>query len=179
MSKEEVKINVRDWIILSTTMIGAVLMILALIWVNPPSSGIVSVTFLIMLSFILFVNSVSSNSRAHFETGLENPSEDHIKRFVSFAEYTFGLGFTLVITAFTILGYKYLSDFTDNGFLALLLPVVFLLTTLILILIYNVISYSGKALKSLRSLKRNLWILMEAGCLFLIILDYYTAFNIP
>jgi len=154
-------------------------MILALIWVNPPSSGIVSVTFLIMLSFILFVNSVTSNSRARFETKLENPSEDRIKRFVSFAEYTFGLGFTFVITGFAILGYKYLADFTNNSFFALLLPIVFLLTTWIIILIYNIISYSGKALKDLRSLKRNLWILMEAGCLFLIILDYYTVFIIP
>ena len=45
-------LNVRDWIILSTTMIAAVLTILALVWQVRPSSGIVSATFLLMLSFI-------------------------------------------------------------------------------------------------------------------------------
>ena len=60
-------LNVKDWIILSTTMIAAVLTILALIWQVPPTRGIVTVTFLLMISFILFVNSVSSNSRANFE----------------------------------------------------------------------------------------------------------------
>ena len=39
-------LNVRDWIVLSTTMIAAVLTILALIWQACPSTGIVSATFL-------------------------------------------------------------------------------------------------------------------------------------
>ena len=50
METKEEKINVRDWIILSTTMIGIVLTILALIWQNVPSNGIVTVTFLLMFS---------------------------------------------------------------------------------------------------------------------------------
>ncbi len=72
MSNEEKKqINVRDWITLSTVMIGAVLTILALIWQLPPSTGgIGSVTFLLLLSFILFVNSVSANSKANYEANL-------------------------------------------------------------------------------------------------------------
>ena len=37
------KINVQNWITLSTVMIGAVLTILALIWQNPPPNGIVAV----------------------------------------------------------------------------------------------------------------------------------------
>ena len=64
MSNEErEKINVRDWITLSTVMIGAVLTILALIWQVPPptANGIVTSTFLLMISFIFFVNSVSHN----------------------------------------------------------------------------------------------------------------------
>ena len=64
---EKQKINVRDWIVLSTVMIGAVLTILALIWSDRPSSGIISVTILLMLSFIFFVNSVTANSKAHFK----------------------------------------------------------------------------------------------------------------
>ena len=54
--EESKEINVRDWITLSTIMIGAVLTILALIWQVAPSSGIVSVSFLLMLSCIFFLN---------------------------------------------------------------------------------------------------------------------------
>jgi len=77
-------LNVRDWIVLSTTMIAAVLTILALIWQARPSTGIVSVTFLLMLSFVFFVNSVSSNSRAHFEAKVGNMCNILINAFVRF-----------------------------------------------------------------------------------------------
>jgi len=166
-------LNVKDWIILSTTMIAAVLTILALIWQVPPTRGIVSVTFLLMVAFILFVNSVSSNSKASFELKLEDFDEVKVKRFVSFAEYTFGMGFTLVIIGFSILGYVYLLDFIGQSLYALLLPIVFLAVAWILIIIYNTINYSGFSFKGLRSIKRNLWIIMEFICLVAIFLDFF------
>ncbi len=67
MSNQEQKINVRDWITLSTVMIGAVLTILALIWQVPPPNGIVAATFLLIVSFIFIVNSVSANSKAQLK----------------------------------------------------------------------------------------------------------------
>jgi hypothetical protein len=173
VEKSEEKINVRDWIILSTTMIGAVLTILALIWQFPPTRGIVTTTFLLMLSFILFVNSVSANSRAKFELRLKNFDLKKVNRFVSFAEYTFGLGFTLVIIGFSVLGYMYLMEFTLESIYAFILPVTFLLVAWILIFIYNSINYSGKSIKGLRSMKRNLWIFIELGSLAAIIVDYF------
>ena len=172
-------INVRDWIILSTTMIGVILTILALIWQARPASGIVSVTFLLMLAFILFVNSVTTNSKANYESKLDNVSPKRVDRFVAYAEYSFGLGFTFVIVGVAILAYKYLLDFTNRNIMALFLPIIFLLTAWIIILIYNVINFSGKPFKSLRSLKRNIWILMEAGVLFLIYLDFIRMITIP
>jgi hypothetical protein len=181
MSREDKKINVRDWIVLSTVMIGAVLTILALIWQVPPptTSGIVTSTFLLMLSFIFFVNSVSANSKAQFEANLGNVSETRINRFVSFAEYSFGLGFTLVITGFTILGYGYLLDYTFHDLIALILPITFLITTWVIIFIYNIINYSGKPLGAIRSLKRNIWIIMELVCLIAIIFDFFGILSIP
>ena len=167
------QINVRDWIILSTTMIGAVLTILALIWQFRPNRGIVSATFLLMLSFVLFVNSVSANSRANFELKLRNYDLKKVNRFVSFAEYTFGMGFTLVIIGFSILGYMYLVDFTSGSIFAFILPITFLATAWVLIFIYNTINYSGKSAKSLRSMKRNLWIFMELISLAAITFDYF------
>ncbi len=181
MSNEEKKqINVRDWITLSTVMIGAVLTILALIWQLPPTSGgIGSATFLLMLSFILFVNSVSANSKANFEANLKETNEERVNRFVTFAEFSFGLGFTFVISGFTILGYKYLLDSLDRNLVTLMLPITFLLTAWIMIFIYNVINYSGKALKAIRSLKRNLWIFLELICLVIILFDFFEVFSIP
>lgn len=182
MEEEEqniAKINVRDWIILSTTMIGAVLTILALIWQFKPSYGIITVTFLLLSSFLLFVNSVSANSKANFEIKSKKLPEKQIFRFVSFAEYTFGLGFTLVITAFSILGYKYFIDFVGRTLIALILPISFMSIAWIMILIYNTINYSGSSFKSFRSIKRNLWIIFELICLISIVLDFFEIILIP
>jgi hypothetical protein len=173
------KINVRDWIVLSTVMIGAVLTILALIWQFPPDSGIVTSTFLLMVSFVFFVNSVSTNSKAQFEANLGTVSQSRINRFVSFAEYSFGLGFTLVITGFTILGYEYLLSHVGHELVALVLPITFLLITWIIIFIYNIINYAGEPLGALRSIKRNLWILLELVCLIIIIFDFFGMLLIP
>ncbi|KKL75947.1 hypothetical protein LCGC14_2049800 [marine sediment metagenome] len=174
------QINVRDWITLSTVMIGAVLTILALIWQVPPISGIGSVTFLLMLSFIFFVNSVSANSKANYEVNLGRADEKYINRFVSFAEYTFGLGFTFVIAGFTILGYKYLlGSSIGRSIVTLMLPITFLVTAWVMIFIYNIINYSGKALSALKSIKRNLWIFLELLCLVVIVFDFFEVFTIP
>ena len=132
-----------------------------------------------MLSFIFFVNSVTANSKAHFEANLGGVSEERISRFVTFAEYSFGLGFTLVITGFSILGYEYLLVYAGRELITLILPIAFLVTAWIIIFIYNVINYSGKALKAIRSFKRNLWILLELICLVIIIFDFFEIFTIP
>ena len=180
MSNEESqKINVKDWITLSTVMIGAVLTILALIWQEPPDDGIVTSTFLLMLSFIFFVNSVSANSKAYFEASSGRVSEDRIKRFVTFAEYSFGLGFTLVIIGFTLLGYKYLLKYAGREIITLILPIAFLVTAWVIIFIYNLINYFDKPLGAIRSLKRNLWILLELICLVIIIFDFFEVFILP
>jgi hypothetical protein len=178
-SKEKTKINVRDWIVLSTVMIGAVLTILALIWQLPPLNGIVTSTFLLMLSFIFFVNSVSVNSKAQFEANLGTVGESRINRFVTFAEYSFGLGFTLVITGFTILGYEYLLTYVGRNLYTILLPITFLVTTWAIIFIYNIINYAGKPLGAIRNLKRNLWIFLELICLIVIISDFFGIILIP
>jgi hypothetical protein len=179
METKEEKLNVREWITLSTVMIGAVLTILALIWQNVPSNGIVTVTFLLMLGFIFFVNSVSTNSKAKFESKLKNVDRKKVNQFVAFAEYSFGLGFTFVIIAFAFLGYKYLLDFVGRNLMTFLLPIVFLLTAWIIIVIYNIINFSGKAFKSFRSLKRSIWMLLELIALGFIVLDFFGIIIIP
>jgi len=180
MEKEKPKLNVKDWIIISTTMIGVNLTILALIWQAKPTQGIYTVTLFLMISFILFINSVSANSKANFEVQSGNSTTEKIMKFVSFAEYSFGLGFTFIINGFSILSYKYLQDFIGfSNIMVLIIPSAFLITAWIMIVIYNIINYSGKAFKAIRSLKRNLWMIMELICLVMIILDFLNLFTIP
>jgi hypothetical protein len=180
MEQKKQRINVKDWIIISTTMIGVNLTILALIWQESPTKGIYTATLFLMLSFILFINCVSANSKANFELQSENASEEKVMKFVSFAEYSFGLGFTLIIIGFSILSYKYLQDFIgSDNITVLVIPSAFLITAWIMIFIYNSINYSGKAFKGIRSIKRNLWMIMELICLVLIFLDFFNLIVIP
>jgi hypothetical protein len=132
-----------------------------------------------MVAFIFLVNSVSANSKAQFEANTGNIPEERINRFVRFAEYSFGLGFTLIIMGFTILGYEYLLNYAGRQLLSLLLPIIFLFTAWILIFIYNLINYFGKPLGAVRNLKRNLWIFLELICLVIIIMDFFQLFLIP
>lgn len=180
MEEEKPKLNVKDWIIISTTMIGVNLTILALIWQFPPLEGIYTATLFLMLSFILFINSVSANSKANFEVQSSSSTEQKILKFVSFAEYSFGLGFTFIVIGFSILSYKYLQGFVgQDNIMVLVIPSVFLLTAWIMIIIYNAINFSGKALKGIRSLKRNLWMIMEFICLLIIYIDFFQIISIP
>ena len=180
MSGEEShKINVKDWITLSTVMIGAVLTILALIWQDVTLDGKVTITFLLMISFIFFVNSVSANSKARFDANSGDVNDERIKRFVSFAEYSFGLGFTLVIIGFSILGYEYLLKYEGREIITLILPIAFLGTAWIVIFIYNLINYFGKPLGAIRSLKRNLWIFIELIFLIIIAFDFFEVITLP
>ena len=172
---ETKKINVKDWINLSSVMIGAVLTILALIW-QVPTNGIISASYLLMISFIFFVNSVSTNSKANFEQEHRDITEQKLKQWMLFAEYTFGIGFTCVICAFAILGYEYLINFSGVRLLSLLLPVTFIAVALVLMFTYNVINYDGK-LSAFKSIKRNLWAILEVACLVVIIIDYISRYT--
>ncbi|MFX1238490.1 MAG: hypothetical protein ACFFAS_12005 [Promethearchaeota archaeon] len=176
---ESEQINVKDWITLSSVLIGAVLTILALIWQFPPLNykGIVLTTFLLMISFVFFVNSVSSNSKANFEARTRNTVDKMVNRFVIFAEYSFGIGFTFVVCGFSILGYGYILGYTSgtDELLALLLPIAFIAITLALMLIYNTLN-SGNPLGSL---KRNIWAIVEVACVVMIACDYIGLISIP
>ena len=168
-------INVKDWINLSSVMIGAVLTIMALIW-QVPTEGIISASYLLLISFIFFVNSVSTNSKANFEKKHGNITDQKLKRWMDFAEYTFGIGFTCVICAFAILGYEYLINFSGVRLLSLFLPITFILVALVLMFMYNIINYDGK-LSAFKSIKRNIWAILEVACLVIIIIDYISRYS--
>ena len=66
--------------------------------------------------------------KINYEIG-KGTEERYINRWVAFAEYSFGLGFTFEIISFAILGYKYLIDISGDKLLALMLPIIFLAAT--------------------------------------------------
>jgi len=121
-------ISFKDLIIYNTVLIGAILTVFTLIWQTPPTNGIITVSFYLFISFTFFVNSVSANSKANFyyRSSEVEVSMKHGERLMTFAEVLFGFGFTLVISALSILGYEYLKDFTSQHLISFLLPVIFL-----------------------------------------------------
>ena len=200
--KNDKKISVKDWIIISTVIIGAILTVFALIWQAKPTGGIIMVSFLLFISFPFFVNSVSANSKVNFYTrsGEEEVSKKHVERLMTFAEISFGGGFTIVISALSILGYEYLKDFSSGHIISLLFPTVFLATVWIICVIYTYVDHQKfketpnptkqevlsreneedeitEQAKS-KITKRTVYILVEIVFLVFIILDYFGIFLI-
>jgi hypothetical protein len=170
--------NFRSWSNISSVMIGATLTILALIWGFIPIEGVITTSFLLLVSFSLFVNATTINEKIIYEIG-KGTEEKHINRWISFAEYSFGLGFTFEIISFAILGYKYLLSKVSYTLPALLLPIIFLAATWLIMIIYNILNAYDKSFKFIRSMKRNTWLIIEAIALVFIILDYCKILSIP
>lgn len=198
--KNDKNITVKDWIIISTVIIGAILTFFTLIWQAKPTNGIIMVSFLLFISFPFFVNSVSANSKVNFYTrsGEERISKEHVERLMSFAEVSFGFGFTIVVSSLSILGYEYLKDFTSQHFISLLLPVIFLAVVWFVCIAYTYVDhleFNGKTKREdlskesgenkikkkgakLKITKRTVYILVEIVFLIFIILDYFGIFLI-
>lgn len=164
----------RSWSLISSTMIGVTITILAILWSFTPLNGIVVSTYMLMIALVFFVNSTTINEKVAYETKKGSPPEV-IDKWMKFAEYSFGLAFTLYISTFSILGYKYIAVNTSNSLLALFLPIAFLLTTWGILMLYSYIDSN----KIRPSKKRLLWIGLEVVALAFIILDYFTILDIP
>jgi hypothetical protein len=167
------KRNFRTWSNISSVMIGATLTILALIWSFSTTGGIITSSILLLVSFSLFVNATTINEKIIYEIG-KGTEEKYVNRWISFAEYSFGLGFTLEIISFAILGYKYIYNYLSPGdtLFSLILPIIFLASVWCIMIIYNILNAYDKSYRFLRSAKRNTWLIIEAIALVFIILDY-------
>jgi len=148
------KSNVKDWIQIGGFLIAAQLTIIALVWQAKPSSGIYWATFLLMMSFACFVNSVFSNSKAHFLIKLIDSTKDEeikkkeeltkkVKRIMKFGYYTFSGGYTLILVGFTLLAYKYMIDFIGYEFMVLLLPIFFMGLLWLLLVVFTYVKTRG------------------------------------
>jgi len=120
----------------AAALIGANLVVVALAWDNPPkvgaTGGIVTITFLMMISFVSFINVLHQLMRAEYlvsrlrlSEGVEEAKEkivqelDQITKWARIMHVT-GLVFTMV--AFWVISYKYLIGIVGYHFIILVLP---------------------------------------------------------
>lgn len=113
----------------SAEWIGITLTILTLLW----SFGriIYVVSYLLLIAFLFFLNNLAINSKIMHEIddGEFNELED-LRPWVSFAESTYSLGSTFVLTSFMIIIYSALNQ-------DIIAPNLFLLMTWILLAVYG------------------------------------------
>lgn len=174
--------NVTDWIQIGGFLIAAQLTVIALIWQAKPTNGIYTVTLLLMISFAFFVNSVFSNSKANFLVKLLNSEEEDEKnkeiytkkfrRIEKYGYYTFNLAYTFSLVGFTLLAYKYMIDFIGRQLIVVFLPIIFMVTIWMLLVIYTITKSPGKVIKELLEFHKITGVLIELGCLIFIIIDF-------
>jgi len=150
--REKDKSNVGDWVQIGGFLVAAQLTIITLIWQNEPEakpSGIYSVTLLLMLSFVFFLNSIFSNSKVQhtlnvrkdlkkedYPTKIWEEGEKRLNDLLDYSHSTFNMGYTFALIGFTILAYKYMIDFIGRELIVLFLPIVFFIAVWVLLISY-------------------------------------------
>ena len=99
--------QVKNWLLLSVELIGVTLTILTLMWTFDTLIPIVS--YMLLVAFIIFINAVTTNSKLIYEAA-HDADKEILRKWESFAEYSFGIGFTLVICAFAVGAYVILGE---------------------------------------------------------------------
>ncbi|MFX1251747.1 MAG: hypothetical protein ACFFCZ_09075 [Promethearchaeota archaeon] len=160
--------SVRNWVAISSAMIGVTLTILILIMTLYPdfdNIGSKLIVYLLLASFVLFVNSVTTNSRVLYELARKSP-ENFVNKWVKFAEFSFGLGFTLIIITFALAA-RLIVDIIASTIL--------MLVAWIVMFIYTFLNdpTDTSVFAALRSWKRNLWFIIELVALIFLYLDAF------
>jgi Flp pilus assembly protein TadB len=195
--------NVGDWVQIGGFLVAAQLTVIALIWDNEPivvPSGIYTVTLLLMLSFVFFLNSIFANSKAHHilkirkakkkkddkettvreeDQGEWEKSERILNSMLDYSHFTFNMGYSFALIGFTILAYKYMIGFVGRILLVLFLPVIFFVVVWILLISYIHAKSPGRVLSELKDPRKIISFLLETTCLILIMTDFFEFFPIP
>ena len=169
---------------ITAILIGSNLMALALIWASQPTSGMITITFLMMIAFTLFFNTIILVSMVlHRVDRIEEKIDDEdevkdiqreIRLLKSAISFLFGNGFVLTMIAFWVVSYKYLIDLAGNNLIILLLPIVLLILywTPTVILLLLKITKGRFAIKS-KVIIRWLDLILQTIFIVLIYLDYF------
>jgi len=161
----------------AAALIGANLVVVALAWDSPPlAGGIVTITFLMMISFVFFINVLHQLMRAELlisrlrSLKIDEKSKEKIllelNQITKWARimHLGGLIFTMV--AFWIISYKYLISIVGYHFIILLLPFV-------LFVIFWIPKLTGVEKEvSIKSRETVMQLIIEVIFLVLICLDF-------
>lgn len=111
------------------SLLGADLVVVALAWDNPPSEGgIVTITFLMMISFVAFINVLHQTMRIEYiYPNLKNTEmkEELLRELGQIGKWTrifHVMGFLFTMIAFWLISYKYLISLSGYHIGILSLP---------------------------------------------------------
>ena len=178
--------NVGTSVATAAALLGADLVVVALAWDNPPlEGGIVTITFLMLISFVAFINVLHNIMRYEFllsrftinEIDKEVHEKDsleltHIFKAVRFMHLS-GLLFTMI--AFWTISYKYLISMDDVGYNLFILILPF--TLFFLYWIPKIVGVEREV--SLRSRESLIQFFIQIIFLVLICLDFFRLITIP
>ncbi len=168
----------------AAALLGADLVVVALAWDNPPSEGgIVTITFLMMISFVAFINVMHQVMRFEYlvshlklkgmnEKDREKNSRE-LNQITKWARYFHVGGLLFTMIAFWIISYKYLISLAGYQIAILLLP-------FILFILYWIPKIIGVEKEvSIFSRENLIQILFQIVFLVLICLDFLKVITIP
>ena len=163
----------------AAAVLGSNLVVVALAWDNPPAAGgMVTITFLMMISFVAFVDVLHFIMRIDYLVSrlklLENDEEaegkillelNKISKMVRFMHIS---GLVLTMIAFWVISYKYLVSIPEVGYH----PIVLLLPFILFILFWIPKFYGVEKEVSIKSRESVAQIVIQVIFLVLICLDF-------
>ncbi|MHA1239540.1 MAG: hypothetical protein ACTSQU_01985 [Promethearchaeota archaeon] len=162
----------------AAALTGADLVVVALAWDNPPTAGgIVTITFLMMISFVAFINVLHQIMRAdqlisrlkllEIDEETKGKIQLELNQISKWARYMHVAGLTFTMIAFWIISYKYLISIVGYHLIILFLPFVLF----ILIWIPKLTGIEKEV--SIKSRESVMQLFIEIIFLVLICLDFF------
>jgi hypothetical protein len=167
----------------AAAVLGSNLVVVALAWDNPPAAGgMVTITFLMMIAFVAFVDVLHYLMRIDWLVSrlklLENDEEaegkillelNNISKLVRFMHIS---GLVLTMIAFWVISYKYLVSIVDYH------PIVLLLPFILFVLFWIPKFYGVEQEVSIKSRESIIQIVIQVIFLVLICLDFLRIITI-
>ena len=168
----------------AAALLGANLVVLALSWDHPPTEGgIVTITFLMMISFVAFITVLHQTMRGEYIISLlkrkikkEKVEEKDYREMYQIIKWTRNMhigGLLFTTIAFWVISYKYLISIEGYHLVILLLPFILFILYWIPKLIGVEKEVSWLAVESL------IQVIVQVVFLVLICLDFFKILTIP
>jgi len=169
----------------AAAVLGSNLVVVALAWDNPPAAGgMVTITFLMMISFVAFVDVLHFLMRIDYLVSrlqlIEDDKEaeekilkelNNISKMVRFMHIS---GLVLTMIAFWVISYKYLVSIPEIGYH----PIVLLLPFVLFVLFWIPKLYGVEQDVSIKSRESIIQIVVQVIFLALICLDFLRIITI-